>query len=443
MNAITGASSPDLIDNDINTGIKQPLLDILGIPDNTNISAAGLNFVAAGLDRVIFQDAAVDPASAGRLQRNGADLLFHDGTAARALVGKATTQTLTNKTLTAPTISAPVLSGTATGTYTLAGTPTITAPTISAPTFSGTAAGSLTNLALTTPTLTTPAITNGVLTTSTVAADPTAALGIVSKQYVDKTVASYTSNNTLASGVGLALLSGAGFVMTLPAAASHTNREVTFIHRGTSLTNFYTITGNAAETIIGPDSTANTYILYTKGEEVRLKCDGTSWYVISHRAVTNWVDAGPMTIAATSVDPTKPTTPDLDNVYWRRDGSTVFLRYILQISSATGGVAGTGAYLFALPTNIAFDTTVVTPVGSAYATSLMSEAVSSALPGMSVCVIDSTATDPFQLYAYDTTHFQAARTVTVAVVGSAAYALTNAEMGYYFELSARAANWRL
>ena len=41
------------------------------------------------------------------------------------LVGKATTDTLTNKTLTAP-----VLSGTATGTYTLAGTPTITSPTI-------------------------------------------------------------------------------------------------------------------------------------------------------------------------------------------------------------------------------------------------------------------------------------------------------------------------
>lgn len=49
----------------------------------------------------------------------------------------AMTQTLTNKTLTAPAISAPVLSGTATGTYTLAGTPTITAPAISAVVLSG------------------------------------------------------------------------------------------------------------------------------------------------------------------------------------------------------------------------------------------------------------------------------------------------------------------
>lgn len=202
INAITGSSSPDLIDNDLNAGIKQPLVDILGIPDNTNVAAAGLNFVAAGLDRVIFQDAAGDPSAAGRLQRNAADLLFHDGTAARTFVNTATAQSLALKTLvapvlsgsvtgtytlagtptvtaptisspvlsgsvtgtytlagtptiTAPTISSPVLSGTATGTYTLAGTPTVTAPTISAPTFSGTAAGSLTNLALTTPTLTT------------------------------------------------------------------------------------------------------------------------------------------------------------------------------------------------------------------------------------------------------------------------------------------------
>lgn len=35
---------------------------------------------------VHFADAAGDPAAAGELQRNGTDLKFHDGTAARTLV---------------------------------------------------------------------------------------------------------------------------------------------------------------------------------------------------------------------------------------------------------------------------------------------------------------------------------------------------------------------
>lgn len=56
------------------------------------------------------------------------------------LVNLAGVQTLTNKTLTAPAISAPVLSGTATGTYTLAGTPTIGSPTLT-----GTVTGAIAN----------------------------------------------------------------------------------------------------------------------------------------------------------------------------------------------------------------------------------------------------------------------------------------------------------
>lgn len=179
--AITGASLPSTIDNDINA-FKLAVLDIFGIPDNTNVSAAVMSVAATGLTAVVFRDAAGNPATAGHLQRNGVNLLFHDGTAARVLTNETNTATLTNKTialgsntvsgttaqfntalsdgdfatlagaenLTNKTITAPVLSGTATGTYTLAGTPTITAPT-----FSGTAAGSLTNLALTTPTITT------------------------------------------------------------------------------------------------------------------------------------------------------------------------------------------------------------------------------------------------------------------------------------------------
>lgn len=78
------------------------------------------------------------------------------------LASLARTETLTNKTITAPAISAPVLSGTATGTYTLAGTPTITAPSISAPVLSGSATGTYTLAG--TPTITAPTISAPVIT---------------------------------------------------------------------------------------------------------------------------------------------------------------------------------------------------------------------------------------------------------------------------------------
>lgn len=68
------------------------------------------------------------------------------------LVGHDFAQTLTNKTITAP-----VFSGTATGTYTLGGTPTISSPAISAPVFSGTATGTYTLGG--TPSVTAPILT--------------------------------------------------------------------------------------------------------------------------------------------------------------------------------------------------------------------------------------------------------------------------------------------
>ncbi len=286
------------------------------------------------------------------------------------------------------------------------------------------------------------AMTNAVFTTSTAAADPLVALGLATKQYVDNlapgTFASYSANGAIGAGVGVASLSSASFTLTLPAAASNTNRVITFIHAGTSLTQLYTIDPNGAETI---DGTA-TFILYTAGERLTVISDGTNWIKVNHYARTEWVDAGAMTITGSGGNPTKPTTPDLDKVYWRREGNQMFLRYALQISSAAGSAAGTGGYLFALPTNLAFDTTVVSPVGSSMISSIMSEAVRSSLSGRGTTAIDSSAIIPYQLYAVSTTTFQFVRNNAIGTLGSSLHALTNAEMSYYAEFSARAANWR-
>lgn len=60
--------------------------DILGIPMDTQIFAAMFSADAAGLKKVILQSLGSDPAVAGEFVRNGAGLLFHDGTAARRLL---------------------------------------------------------------------------------------------------------------------------------------------------------------------------------------------------------------------------------------------------------------------------------------------------------------------------------------------------------------------
>ncbi len=274
------------------------------------------------------------------------------------------------------------------------------------------------------------------------------------KTYVDDfhqhTTASYSSVSNLAVNVDLALLNGSSFALTLPAAASYTGREVTIVHQGTSLTQIYTITGNGAENIIAKDGTATTYILYTAGEEVTLKSNGTGWQVRAHLTNTNWLDAGVMTITATSANPTKPTTPDIDKVYWRRMGNQVFLRYIFQISSAAGSAAGTGTYLFALPTNITFDTSIMTPVAGAYATATRSELSSAFLPGDGYIGSDTTSQAKCAFFANTTGDFKVliiaatdANTANADGVRSGQYDMTNSEQSYNFELNARAANWRL
>lgn len=78
-----GSQSPALGDDRIRE-FKLAVEDILGIPDATNVSAAGFTFAAAGLSTVNFQNVG-DPGTAGYLGRNSTLLKWHDGTAARTV----------------------------------------------------------------------------------------------------------------------------------------------------------------------------------------------------------------------------------------------------------------------------------------------------------------------------------------------------------------------
>src|SRR3990167_3227875 len=70
--------------------------DLFGIPDATAIAAAGMAWVAAGLETIILQDAAAAPTAEGEIQRNGAALLYHDGTASRTILSTASTVAVAN-----------------------------------------------------------------------------------------------------------------------------------------------------------------------------------------------------------------------------------------------------------------------------------------------------------------------------------------------------------
>jgi len=320
-------------------------------------------------------------------------------------------------------------------------TMTLTGLTLNNTTLGGTT--SITTPTFVNATLTTPTINTGILNTSTVGADPTAALGIASKQYVDylTNLISHTANGTIAQTTRTAVLSGASFTLNLNSAVGHTGQMITFIHNGTSLTQVYTIDGAGSETFEDGTGPTTTYILYTKGERLTVVSDGANWLVLEHQAETVWTDAGVMTILGSTSNPTKATTPDYDHVFWRRQGKDVHVKWVLQISSSAGAADGSGAYLFEMPSGIAIDA-VIPPINTAWATATMSEGIRAGVFGMGKIVQDSTAQDNVIPFAYDTTHLQWIRDSSTTPLGSAAYAMTTAELGYYLEAHFPAANWR-
>lgn len=79
-----------------------------------------------------------------------------------------------------------------------------------------------------------------------------------------------------------------------------------------------------------------------------------------------------MNIGATTTAPSKATNPDIDIAMWRRSGDSMEITYTLKQSNTTGATAGTGTYLFPIPsgntidlTKIASGTDAASPLGIA------------------------------------------------------------------------------
>ncbi len=81
---MTDATIGNQIDNQVGA-LEVAICDILGIPIDTNITAALFEVVAAGLKKIILQNGAADPAAVGELMRNAGLLKFHDGSVVQRL----------------------------------------------------------------------------------------------------------------------------------------------------------------------------------------------------------------------------------------------------------------------------------------------------------------------------------------------------------------------
>lgn len=185
---------------------------------------------------------------------DASNVVSADGLQGGTVVTLTGTQTLTNKTITAPNVSAPVLSGSATGTYTLAGTPTITAPAISAPTITG--AMTVADGA----TFTTPNMTINV--------EAVAAAG------------SAQGDATAATETGPALIHGTGADGTkgikLPAAAAGRILFVKNADAANAILKVYPASGDAINALSGDTAIS----MAAKTSAVFIAVDATTWFTI-------------------------------------------------------------------------------------------------------------------------------------------------------------------
>lgn len=253
-------------------------------------------------------------------------------------------------------------------------------------------------------------------------------------------VQAYTSTDTLDDGVGTALLSGASFTFTLTTAVGVAGKIVTIRHGGTSLTQVYTIDTTSSQTIAACDGTTTSYVLYTNGEILKLVSDGSNWQVLDHVAETGWTNSGAWTIEAVSGNPTKATSPTVDELYWKRSGNMVSLRgCYYKASTATGSAAGTGNYLFGLPANITLNTTVH-PVATG---TVIGENTRAVLDSNGAAGVDGSQIDAMQAVVYSSTQFRLMDATAAQVfVTSTVYPTTGAGTSYGVVVRATAANWR-
>ncbi len=104
-----------------------------------------------------------------------------------------------------------------------------------------------------------------------------------------------------------------------------------------------------------------TTTLNTQYESITITSDGYVYFIVNRGIPSTWILSGPVgnsatLIAATTTAGTKGTNTT-DQMYWRRVGPNAEIRFSYVQTAA--GTAGTGDYIFTLPTGLTADTTRV------------------------------------------------------------------------------------
>lgn len=144
----------------------------------------------------------------------------------------------------------------------------------------------------------------------------------------------------------LILCSSAAFTVTLYSpTGTASGRAIKIRKTDSSLSNIITISG------IGLTTTLNT-----QNETVTVVSNGAAWIVLDRAIPSPWISAGTLGITSTGTSPTKgPTTTDL--LQWRRVGANMRMRY--EYSQSSAGATGSGMYLFAIPSGVTIDTSII------------------------------------------------------------------------------------
>jgi len=187
--------------------------------------------------------------------------------------------------------------------------------------------------------------------------DGTVTMGAtVSAPYLLASAAPITKTDAFTATAGsLYLITGTDhdFDVNLPpAGAAGSGSFVTCAEDGYAQANKqYTLRPVAGEQI---DGRSSLVLVHTNG--IRLMSDGVGWHSIVKHVDTEFVAAGPIPVSATTTNPSKPASPMVDVMQWRRRGDSVQVRYQYRHNAA--GVSGSGAYLLSLPNGFLANTSL-------------------------------------------------------------------------------------